>query len=190
MMTTSTTIASGTPSARQIDPDIPEVYWALGFVQVQARQHAEAIASLERGVALNPSFADAYALLAGVRTYMGEPAKSIPLLRTAMRFNPDGGYLYYLLLGRAYLFESDVEQALINLKEAVARNPADLESHVYLAAASAAAGDRAAADWEAQEIRALDRDFTVKAWLASYPLASAPYRARLEGLLADAGLRD
>jgi DNA-binding winged helix-turn-helix (wHTH) protein/TolB-like protein/cytochrome c-type biogenesis protein CcmH/NrfG len=175
-------------SARQIDPDIAEVYWALGFVQVQERHHTQAIASLERAVALNPSFADAYALMAGVRTYMGEPAKSIPLLRTAMRLKPDGGYLYYLLLGRAYLFEGDGEQALINLKEAIARNPADLESHVYLAAATAAAGDGAAAEWEVQEVRALDRNFSVKGWLAGYPLSSAPHRARLEALLAKAGL--
>ncbi len=175
-------------SARLIDPDIAEVHWALGFVLAQGRHHEAAIASLESAIELNRSFADAYALMGGVRTYMGQPEKSIPLLRTAMRLNPESGYLYYLLLGRAYLFENDLEQARINLKEAVARNPADLESHIYLAAASAAAGDRAGADWEVQEIRALDRGFTVRAWLDSYPLTSAPLRKRLEELLAKAGL--
>ena len=175
-------------SARLIDPDIAEVHWALGFVEAQDRHHEQAIASLERAIELNRSFADAYALMGGVRTYMGEPEKSIPLLRTAMRLNPESGYLYYLLLGRAYLFGNDLEQARINLKEAVARNPADLESHIYLAAASAAANDRAAADWQVQEIRALDRDFTARSWLDNYPLASAPLRKRLEELLAKAGL--
>lgn len=175
-------------TARQIDPDIAEVHWALAFVDVQAGRPEAAIAPLERAIALNPSFADAYALMAGVDTYLGEPAKSIPLLRIAMRLKPDAGYLYYLLLGRAYLFAGDVNQALINLKEAVARNPADLESHAYLAAASAAAGERNAADWEAQEVRAIDRDFTTQRWLATYPLTSAPHRARLRALLAEAGL--
>ena len=70
--------------------------------------------------------------MGGIYTYVGEPAKTIPLLRTAMRLNPDGGYLYFLLLGRAYLFENDVEQALINLREALARNPDDLETRVFL----------------------------------------------------------
>ncbi len=175
-------------SARLIDPDIAEVHWALGFIEAQGRHHAQAIASLERAIELNPSFADAYALMGGIRTYMGEPEKSIALLRTAMRLNPESGYLYYLLLGRAYLFGDDLEQARINLKEAVARNPADLESHIYLAAASAAAGDRAAADWQVQEIRALDRGFSVRAWIDNYPLTSAPLRKRLEDLLAKAGL--
>ena len=62
------------------------------------------------------------------------------LLRTALRLNPDGGYLYFLLLGRAYLFENDIEQALINLREALRRNPDDLEGHIYLAAALVADG--------------------------------------------------
>lgn len=136
-------------TARQIDPDIAEVHWALAFVDVQD----------------------------------GHPRVAL-----AMHLKPDAGYLYYLLLGRAYLFQGEVDQALINLKQAVARNPADLESHLYLAAASAAAGDRAAADWQAQEVRTLDRDFEAGRWLSGYPMTSAPQRARLQALLAKAGL--
>lgn len=175
-------------SARAIDPDIPEIHWALGFIHAQARRHAEAIASLQRAIELNPSFADAYALMGGVHTYMGEPAKSIPLLRTAMRLEPEGGYLYFLLLGRAYFFQGDLEQAQINLRAALARNAADIETRIYLAALLAASGDRAAAEWEAQEIRSLERGFSASRWLSSYPLASLPLRQRLEGLLAGLGL--
>ena len=51
----------------------------------------------------------------------GQPARTLPLLRNAMRLDPVGGYLYYLVLGRAYFFQDDLEQALINLREAVSR---------------------------------------------------------------------
>jgi DNA-binding winged helix-turn-helix (wHTH) protein/TolB-like protein len=175
-------------TARGIDAAIPEVHWALGFVHVQARRHDEAIRSLQNAIALNPSFADAYAFIGGVHTYLGRPAKSIPLLRTALRLNPDGGYLYYLLLGRAYLFEADFEQALINLREAERRNPADLETRLYLAAAMTAAGQRSSAEWEREQIRALDPGFSLQSWLESYPLTSVPHRESLARMLAPVGL--
>src|SRR5687767_5695020 len=89
-------------TARLIDPDIPEIHWALGFVHVQGGRHEKAIECLQRALALDRSYADAYALMGGIYTYIGEPRRTIPLLRAAMRLNPDGGYLYFQILGRAY----------------------------------------------------------------------------------------
>lgn len=175
-------------SARLIDPDIPEVYWALAFVHVQSKRHHEAILSLQRAIDLNKSYADAYAFLGGIHTYRGDASKSVPLLRTALRLNPDGGYLYFMILGRAYFYANDMEQAIINLREASGRNPEDVETRIHLAAALIAAGDRSAAEWEAVEIRALAPGFAPAAWLATYPLESPEYRDKLAAHLARAGL--
>jgi len=170
-------------SARQIDPDDPRVLWALAFVHAQARRLGASAEVLGRAIELDPSFADAYALLGGVRTYGGRPGDTIPLIRTAMRLNPDAGYLYFLLLGRAYFFENDVEQALVNLRAAAERNPADVETRVFLAATLAASGDVAAAQWEADEVRTLRPAFSARAWLATYPMTSERQRERLLALL-------
>jgi DNA-binding winged helix-turn-helix (wHTH) protein/TolB-like protein/Flp pilus assembly protein TadD len=175
-------------TARLIDPDIPAVHWALGFVHVQSRRYDKAIASLRKALELDRSYADAYALMGGIYTYIGQPAKAIPLLRTAMRLNPDAGYLYFQILGRAYLFENDLEQALINLREASMRNPVDLETRVFLTAALVAAGDRNGAEWEAEEIRALDAGFSMRKWFETYPMADTEHKERLSGLLAKVGL--
>jgi DNA-binding winged helix-turn-helix (wHTH) protein/TolB-like protein/Flp pilus assembly protein TadD len=175
-------------TARLIDPDIPEIHWALGFVHVQGSRHEKAIECLQRALALDRSYADAYALMGGIYTYIGEPRRTIPLLRAAMRLNPDGGYLYFQILGRAYFFDNDLEQALINLREATDRNPVDLETQVYYAGALAAAGHLNDAKWVAEEIRALDRDFVTSKWLETYPMTSSRQKARLSEFLAKVGL--
>jgi DNA-binding winged helix-turn-helix (wHTH) protein/TolB-like protein/Tfp pilus assembly protein PilF len=175
-------------TARQIDDELPDVHWALGFVQVQARRHREAIRSLERAIELNPSYADAYAFIGGIYTYVGEPARSIPLLRAALRLNPDGSYLYYLLLGRAYLFENDIQQALINLREAVSRNPDDVETRVFLTAALVAHDERPAAEWEADQILVRHEGFRLRAWLETYPMTNTRQQERLAQLVATVGL--
>ena len=174
-------------TAYQIDPDIPETYWALAFVHVERRQHEQALKDLETAVRLYPSFADGYALMGGVKTYTGHPAESVPLLRTAMRLNPQAGYLYFLLLGRAYLFLGDLEQAGVNLKQALSRDPVNLEAHVYMAALHVMAGDKAAAAWEAEEIRALRPGFSSRAWLETYPMTDAAQKAKLVKALGELG---
>lgn len=175
-------------TAFRIDPEILEVQWVLAYVHAQNRRHEQAIGHLNQAIALDPSFADAYALLGSIHTFIGQPAKAIPLVRTAIHLNPEAGHLYFLVLGRAYLFRGDTEQAWINLREALARNAANLETHIYLAATLALTGDNAAAKWEAEEIRALEPNFSIDKWLKNYPMTDEGQKQRLRSLLARAGL--
>lgn len=174
-------------TAYQMNSDIPETYWVLAFVHMERRQHEQALQYLETAVRLNPSFADGYALMGGVNTYVGRPADTVPLLRTAMRLDPRAGYLYFLLLGRAYLFLGDLEQARVNLKQALSRNLENLEAHVYMAALHVTAGDKAAAAWEAEEIRALQPGFSSHGWLETYPMTDASQKEKLVQALGKLG---
>jgi len=92
-------------SALRIDPDIPEVYAVLGYAHAMQLDYKNAIKLVEKAIELDPSYADAYAYLGAFQTHSGEPAKAIPLLRTAMRLNPGAGFIYFVVLGRAYLFQ-------------------------------------------------------------------------------------
>lgn len=171
-------------TARRMDPDLPEAYGVLAHVHAVRLEYDEAIKILRQAIVLAPSYADGYAHLGSAYAHMGQPAKAIPLLRAAARLNPDGGSRYFVVLGRAYLFLGDTEQALINLREAITRNPADLDGHVYLAATLVASGDLPAARWEAEEIRALQPGFAVRQWLQTYPTTDADQKQRLIDLLA------
>lgn len=175
-------------TAHQINPDVPETYWVLAYVHAQRRQHEQALKYLETAVRLYPSFADGYALMGSINTFVGRPADSVPLIRTAMRLDPKSGYLYFLVLGRAYLFLGDLEQARVNLEEALRRNPEYLETHVYAAALHAAAGNKTSAAWEAEEIRALQPGFSGRRWVESYPMTDSAQKSKLMQALAEAGL--
>jgi DNA-binding winged helix-turn-helix (wHTH) protein/TolB-like protein/Tfp pilus assembly protein PilF len=174
-------------TAYQIDPDIPETYWVLAFVHMERRQHDEALRYLDTAVRLYPSFADGYALMGGVKSYTGHPTESVRLLRTAMRLKPEAGYLYFMNLGRAYLFLGDLEQARVNLEHALARNPVNLETHVYMAALKSVAGEKSAAAWEAEEIRSLRPGFSIRAWLETYPMTDPAQKAKLVQVLGELG---
>ena len=174
-------------TAHQMSPDIRETYWVLAFVHMERRQHEQALQYLETAVRLYPSFADGYALMGGIYTYVGRPADTVPLLRTAMRLDPQAGYLYFLLLGRAYLFLGDLEQARVNLERALSRNPENLEANVYLAALLVMAGDKAAAAWKAEEIRTLQPDFSSRAWLETYPMTDVAQKTKLVRALGELG---
>lgn len=176
-------------TAWQIDPEIPSIYWVRAYVRSQQHRFDEAKADLERALALDRSYADAYALLGVIHHWTGQPAKGIPLLRTALRLNPQASYLYFQAIGKTYLFAGDAEQAVINLKQALFRNPVDLESRIHLAAAFAAAGDGDAARWEAEEVRALEPGFSTQRWMETNPMADREQRQRIVSLLAGIGLR-
>jgi DNA-binding winged helix-turn-helix (wHTH) protein/TolB-like protein len=154
----------------QIDPDIAEVYWVLGYVMAQYRQHETALVHLQRALQVDYSYADAYALMGGINTYLGRPEQSVDQLRKAMRLNQNAGYLYYLLLGRSYYFLGLYEQALINLRESVARNPTNLETHIYLLSTALAQQDTDMAEWEIDEIQTIEPDFKGQDWLETYPM--------------------
>jgi adenylate cyclase len=175
-------------TANEINPDVPETYWALAYVHTQRREHEQALKYLERSLSLYPSFADGYALMASIKTFAGHPAATIPLMRTAMRLNPRSGYLYFLVLGRAYFFLGDLEQARINLEEALKRNPEYLETHVYVAALKVLLRDNSSAAWEADEIRALEPQFAAKRWLENYPMTDSEQRTKIMQALTQLGL--
>jgi len=175
-------------TAHQINPDIPETYWMLAYVHVHRREHEQALRHLETAVRLNPSYADGYAFMGGIYTGLGRPAEGVRLLRMAMRLMPESGYLYFMLLGRAYFFLGDLEQARLNLEHALSRNPEFLDARVYMAVVHLAAGDKAAAAWEAEEIRALQPGFSVLRWLETNPTADVAMKTKLVQTLGELGL--
>jgi tetratricopeptide (TPR) repeat protein len=174
--------------AEALDASLPEVHWTLAWVEAQRRNHAHALRQVRRAVKLNPSYADAYALAASIATYIGRPSEALALMRAALRLRPVPNFLHYLILGRAHFLLGDDVQAIANLRASLERNPAHLESRVYLAAALQRTGASGDAAWEADEIRALQPGFVFARWLESALLTDRSARAGLALALAPLGL--
>ncbi|WP_298905898.1 winged helix-turn-helix domain-containing protein [uncultured Aliiroseovarius sp.] len=176
-------------TALGIDPNLPDQYWVIGYVQTQRRNFTAAEAALNEARKRDPGYADALALLGGIRTYTGQPADTVPLLRDAMRLRPDAGYLYFLLLGRAYYFLENCAQAQINLGEAITRNPSNTEARLYSAACMVRQGDVEGAAWEVEEVLSIDPAFSIKGFWATYPMTAQAQIAALTSDLGKAGLQ-
>lgn len=114
--------------------------------------------------------------------------EAVAHLQSALRLNPEAGSLYFLLLGRAYYFLGDHEQARVNLEQALARNADNVEARVYLAAVLGQLGDHEGAAWQADEIRAVEPAFSVSRWLSTYPMTDARQGERLAQALRPFGL--
>lgn len=175
-------------AAYLINPALREVHWVRSYLAMHERRHDTAIAHLRQALAIDPSYADAYALFAWIHTFAGESAKAVPMMRTAMYLNPGAGHIYFAHLGAAYYFLGDQEQALINLNEARTRNLADVHTRVWLAATLLAAGQKDEALWEADEVRAMRPEFSGKAWLGRMPMQHQGQRQRLAAALGELGL--
>jgi Tfp pilus assembly protein PilF len=171
-----------------INPASREAHWVRSYIAMSERRFGDAKAAIGQALAIDPSFADAYALLAWIHIFEGEPARAVAMMRSAMRLNPGAGHIYFAHLGTAYYFQGDTENALVNLNEARARNPADVSTRAWLAASLLAAGKKSDALWEVDEIRAMRPAFSGSAWLDRMPMAHEGQRRRLGDALKELGL--
>jgi TolB-like protein/DNA-binding winged helix-turn-helix (wHTH) protein/Tfp pilus assembly protein PilF len=167
---------------------VPQAYWALGYVHLMRREHAQADRAATRAIEIAPSYADGYGLLALIKNALAEPDAAIELIRKGMRLNPFYTWDYPYNLGRAYYTAGDLETAIRYLEEARARNPNALPIRVHLAASYAAAGRQGDAEWEIEEVKALSPDESISLLEATHPVRDAQAMQRLVADLRRAGL--
>jgi adenylate cyclase len=118
----------------------------------------------ERALSLNPNNDLIVVQQGELLTWLGRPADGIEWIRKAMRLNPYHPERYWNHLGRAYYVARRYPEAI----EAFGRiTKPDHTHHAFLAAASAQAGDDAAARAHAAEVARLRPDFSAEAYLAT-----------------------
>lgn len=170
-----------------IDETLPQLHYAMGLVEMYRGDLAAAAAEVSRAIELRPSFADGYGLMAWILHFAGRPDEGLEAMRRAITLNPHVTALYRTVKAALHYELGELDQARSLLEESVEMNPDQLLTRVYLAAVYAATGQIESAQWQADEIRALDAGFRLD--LAyGFPIRDPRYRARFLADLARAGL--
>jgi adenylate cyclase len=117
-----------------VDDSNAEAYCLLSVVYMARREHDKAVAYGEKALALAPNYADVQATIAIPLMYSGRAEEAIELVQNAMRLSPYYPAWYLPVLGIAYRFTGQYEEAIDALESWRARaNPRSALPHLFLA---------------------------------------------------------
>ena len=107
----------------------------LGWIQAWSRRFDQAVANLEKAIALEPNNAEVYASFGNVLNYWGNPERALEMLEKAFSLDtlapPTWGYY----AGLSHLLLRQYEQALTRFNRMVERAPKFMNVYAYLACA-------------------------------------------------------
>jgi len=145
--------------ALSLDGSQVRAHVILGRIDIFHHRYDQAMAEMERAIAINPNDAHALAGRGNVLMWRGETDAAIEALEQAQRIDPELNAMDRFALGLAYYlkgrYEASIEQAEANLRRTEGAN----FSRVVLAAAYAQLSRREEAGRTVMTIRRLDPTF-------------------------------
>jgi tetratricopeptide (TPR) repeat protein len=160
----------------------------LGWVSLWQKQYEQAIAEMERTVALDPNEARTYAGLAEVLSHVGKSAEAVTMAEQALGRKPLFVDTHLGSVGSAYYWAGQTEGAIAPLKQFLARYPNNLSAHLTLAAAYSELGKEAEARAEAAEVLRLNPNFSLEVHKQRMPIKDPAVLERHIAALRKAGL--
>lgn len=161
----------------------------LGVVYLCQKQYDQAIAEVERAIALDPEEAESYALLAQMLSRLGKTEEAVAMLEQALRRKPlmaDGTLLH---TGVTYYLTGRLEEAIPPLQQLLARYPNKLGFHLLLAAVYSELGKETESQTEAAEVLRLNPNFSLEIDKQREPIKDQALLERHIAALRKAGLK-
>jgi len=160
-----------------------------GYISLYQQQYDQALAEMERAVALAPTEAGNYAGLAEVLSRMGRTEDALEAAAQALRlkpFFPDG---HLAGVGIAYAVAGHYEEAQAPLQRYVSRYPNWLPGHLMLAAVYSELGKEAEARAEAAEVLRINPKFSLEIHKQRVPIKDPAVLERHIAALRKSGLK-
>jgi TolB-like protein len=170
-----------------LDESFAMGYAGLGYTLMMMRQYEEGISHAERGLELEPNSADVVFAYAMILLYAGRD--SIPFFERAIRLNPKPPNLYLRIYAEALREAGRYEEAIVQLKKAIEREPGDIFSYIFLTAAYGMAGREKEARAAAAEVLKINPKFSLEQFAKIHPYKDPATKERYIDSLRKAGLK-
>jgi adenylate cyclase len=175
-------------TAVALDNASPQTYWALGFIYFTRKDFLNAETAATRSIAIAPSYADGYGLLALISSHNGQPKRAMELTNMGIRLNPYFTWEYLYVLGVAKYAIGNYESAVATLEKAQARNDNVVTVKLFLAASYVKANRQADAEWVVVQLQMLSPATTVTTIDKTIPIANPEFKQSFLKDLQKAGL--
>jgi len=171
-----------------LDETDPSGHHALGTIYIWKRQHDQAIAELERAIALEPNRAITFGVLGNALQYAGRPEEAIEWINRGMRLDPSYNDIRLHWLALANFQLGRYEDAIDVLKRRLILKPDTDISRVLLAACYGHLGhtDEAKIQWA--EVFRINPDYSLERHMKNLPYKDPANTDRIVEGLRKAGL--
>lgn len=172
----------------ELDDSVPQTHWALGYVYLIRQEYDLAEKAVSEAIAIAPSYADGYGLLALISNNLGQPEKAIAYVTKGMHLNPYYTWDYLYNLGRANYVLGNYDEAIVALENAQERNENAIPIKLYLAVSYVKANRQGDAEWVSDQLQMLNPPATITLIDKTQPIVNSKLKKRFLEDLRRAGL--
>jgi TolB-like protein/Flp pilus assembly protein TadD len=172
-----------------LDNDNASAYAMMSRLYLYKKQYDLGIAAAERAIALVPNHVGGYVSLAGALAVSGKPAEAVEVAQKAMRLDPQRRDVYVGIEGVAYTFLGRYEEAIPDLKRALALYSNAIPYHLYLIACYVELSRNEEARAEAAEVMRINPKFSLAVQKQMSPIKEPLLHDRLYADVSKAGLK-
>ena len=160
----------------------------LGWVQTFLRRYDQAVANLEKALALAPNDAEVYSTFGQVLNWLGNPERGLQMIEKAFSLDTFAPPLWEYQLGHSHLLLRQYEQALNRFHRAIERNPKFAPAHLFSACAYVELDRLDDARGAIKTVLEIVPKFTLKVAAIIFPYRVDEVRNRILDSLRKAGL--
>jgi tetratricopeptide (TPR) repeat protein len=161
----------------------------LGIVYLWQKQYALALVEMERAVALAPTEARSYSVLAVVLSCVGRSEDALKAAEQALRLKPYVADSHLVEVGAVYAAARRHEEAITLLQRYLSRYPNMLFVHLILAEVYSELGKEAEARAEVTAVLRLNPQFSLELHKERMPVKDPAMLERHIAALRKAGLK-